>query len=342
MEALSIFLATTKDVSYILLSHPFYSIVGTLFLTVGLLTFYCRLTLGVCNSDQDMTGKTVLITGASDGIGKETARDLARRNARVLLACRNLGKANKVAQEIMEDTGNHNLVLKALDLSSFDSVRKCARDVLRTEKELHVLINNAGIISSGKRETTEDGCEKVMQTNHLGHFLLTLLLLDLLKKSSPSRIINVSSAAYTHAKLDVDDLNNEKSEPLYNMRYYFNSKLANIYFTKELASRLSGTGVTVNAVHPGAVRTNVFSGRNGLLVALSKLGFLFLGKSSAEGAQTTIHAAVHPNLERTTGKYFGDCKEEKLQGIASSRAMARRLFENSEKIVGLTFQGGTI
>ncbi|XP_054724565.1 retinol dehydrogenase 14-like [Uloborus diversus] len=284
-----------------------------------------------------MSGKTVLITGASDGIGKATARDIAKRNARVILACRNVGKANKVAEEIKAETGNFNIIVKALDLCSFESVRKCAEDVLSTEDKLHVLINNAGIVGPQTREVTEDGCEKVMQSNHFGHFLLTLLLLDLLKKSAPSRIINVSSVAYAFGKINIDDLNHEKTKYHY-MNVYSNSKLANIYFTRELASRLAGTGITVNTLHPGVVKTNIFFSSEGFYSTISKFMVFVLGKTSEEGAQTTIYLAVHPDVQRITGKYFSDCKEEKLQSWVPNRALERLFFESSEKVVGLTMK----
>ncbi|GIY55187.1 hypothetical protein CEXT_373191 [Caerostris extrusa] len=345
MEAMDICIATIKEISYLVINHPIYSSIGVVVCVFSLLKFYCRLTLGVCDCDAELSGKTVLITGASDGIGKAAAMDLARRKARVLLACRNKGKAERVAQEIRSATGNDNVVVKILDLCSFESVRRCARDVLDTEQKLHVLINNAGITGIGRnrREYTEDGCEKVMQSNHLGHFLLTALLLDLLKKSAPSRIINVSSDAYTFEKLDLNDMRNENVHS--DIALYANSKLANILFTKELAHRLSGTGLTVNALHPGCVETNIMDGSEGVFATMTKILFATIAKklemdimvTVEEGAQTTIHVSVDPRLERTTGKYFSDCKEVKLKGSANDRTLAKRLFEISEKIVGESY-----
>ncbi|GFT00687.1 hypothetical protein NPIL_303771 [Nephila pilipes] len=336
MEAMDIFLATTKEISYLIMNHPFYSAVGGFICFVSLLTFYCRLTLGICDCDQDLIGKTVLITGASAGIGKATACDLARRKARVILACRNVAKAEKVAKDIRSSTGNENVVVRHLDLCSFKSVRKCAKEILETEERLHILINNAGITDLGKeREITDDGCEKIMQSNHLGHFLLTLLLLDLLKKSSPSRIINVSSEAYNMANLDINDMKNDKK--LSNFSVYAISKLCNILFTKELALRLSGTGVTVNSLHPGCVKTDIMKENKGFFVLLSKCMFSTLAKTSEEGAQTTIHLTVAPELEKTTGKYFSDCKEKIVKGKANDMTLAKSLFEISEKITGATF-----
>jgi len=332
MGAMDIFLAATRDLSYSVLNHPIYSAIGCFAVSLLLLNFYCRLTCGMCDSEQDMQGKTVLITGGSAGIGKATAKDLARRNARVILACRNIEKALKVAKEISASTSNENVIVIHLELTSFDSVRKCAQHVLETEESLHVLINNAGIYSS-KRELTEDGCEKVMQANHLGHFLLTLLLLDLLKKSAPSRIINVSSKAYESGKIDLTDMTSKASKGFLDL--YSRSKLANILFTKELASRLSNTGVTVNALHPGAVKTDIMQSGSFLLGRFIRILMLVVGKSMEEGAQTSIYLAVHPEVEKITGKYFADCKEDSLKEIATDKTLAKLFFEESEKLVGL-------
>ncbi|KAF8791663.1 retinol dehydrogenase 12-like [Argiope bruennichi] len=334
MEAMDICLATTKEISYLILNHPIYSAIGAFICFVSLLKFYCRLTLGVYDGDHDLAGKTVLITGASAGIGKAAAYDFARRRARVLLGCRNLGKAERVAREIRSATGNDNVVVKQLDLCSFKSVRECARNVIETEQKLHILVNNAGI-AGHKRKLTEDGCEMTMQSNHFGHFLLTLLLLDLLKKSAPSRIINVSSEAYQMANLDLEDLTNEKNSA--DIKVYANSKLCNILFTKELAQRLLGTGVTVNALHPGCVKTDIMNNSEGLFALMTLFIFATVGKTMEEGAQTTVRLAVDPDLEKTTGKYFMDCKEKAVKGKANDMKLAKSLFELSEKIVGVSF-----
>ncbi|KFM62392.1 Retinol dehydrogenase 12, partial [Stegodyphus mimosarum] len=334
MEAMHICLATVRDLSYLIITYSPYSLVAGFAAFIFLLRFYCWLTLGICDCKESMEGKTVVITGASSGIGKATAFDLAKRGARVLLACRNRDKTEKVAEEIRSQTKNPNVIVKDLDLCSFRSVRKCAEDILKTEERLDVLINNAGV-TGRPPELTEDGCEKVMQSNYLGHFLFTLLLIDLLKKSAPSRIINVSSLAHAFAKLDVEDLKNEKR--LSDMNVYANSKLANILFSQELASKLHGTGVTVNSLHPGAVKTNILTGPTTFLILISKILFIIVGKSCEEGAQTTIHLAVDPRLEKVTGKYFSDCKEIKPSAKALDKKLAKHLFEITEKIVGISF-----
>jgi len=327
-------LAAVKELSYIIVQHPVLSIIGSFVLFGYLVRLYCKITMGICDVDQDMSGKTVLITGATAGIGKETALELAKRNARVLLACRNVVNAAKVAEEIKSCTGNPYVIVMSLDLSSFESVRKCAKDVLASEEKLHVLINNAGVTGI-PRNLTSDGCEQIMQTNHFGHFLLTLLLLDLLKRSTPSRIINISSSGHASANLDLDDLSNQRG--LSPLDVYLNSKLANILFTRELAERLRGTHVTVNSLHPGCVKTTIMDTTEPPILWIAKCMSFLIGRTPKEGAQTTIQLAVDPRLEKTTGKYFMDCKEAKVSKAAENKATAKRLFELSERTVGVSF-----
>ncbi|GBN61870.1 Retinol dehydrogenase 14 [Araneus ventricosus] len=206
---------------------------------------------------------------------------------------------------------------------------------LRHIVEIGPVVKTGVLCQGRKRKLTEDGCEMVMQSNHFGHFLLTLLLLDLLKKSAHSRIINVSSEAYQLANLDFEDLTNEKNSA--EIKVYANSKLCNILFTKELAHRLSGTGITVNALHPGCVKTDIMNNSEGLFALMTLFIFATVGKTIEEGAQTTIRLAVDPELEKTTGKYFMDCKEKPVKGKANDMKLAKSLFEISEKIVGVSF-----
>ena len=190
---------------------------------------------GVCRSKARLDGKTVIITGANTGIGKETALDLAKRGARVILACRDLDKANTAANEIREASGNSGILVKKLDLASKNSVREFADGIVKGETKLDILINNAGIMCCPCWKT-EDGFDMQFGVNHLGHFLLTNLLIDLLKRSAPSRVVNVSSNAH-RGEIDLDDLNSEKSYS--RVGAYSNSKLANILFTRELSRRTS-------------------------------------------------------------------------------------------------------
>lgn len=283
-----------------------------------------------------LDGKTVIITGANVGIGKETAMDIARRGARVILACRDLEKAEKAAASIREQTGNGNVLVHKLDLASLESVRAFAKKIQDTETQLDVLVNNAGIMRCPKWKT-EEGFEMQFGVNHLGHFLLTNLLLELLKKSAPSRIVNVSSIVHTKGKINFDDINMDQKYD--SAASYSQSKLANVLFTRELAKLLVGTGVTANSLHPGVVLTDL--GRHilptvslWLKVALSPLVF-FICKNPWQGAQTNIHCAVAKELEKTTGLYFSDCAPKEPAPQAKDDEVARRLWELSAQMVGL-------
>ncbi|OCT81271.1 retinol dehydrogenase 14 [Xenopus laevis] len=282
-----------------------------------------------------MRGKTVIITGANCGIGKATAAELVKQEARVILACRDQGRAEEAAAELRREAGDRGeIVIKQLDLSSLQSVRRFCQEVLKEEPRLDVLINNAGIFQCPYTKT-EDGFEMQFGVNHLGHFLLTHHLLGLLKSSAPSRIVVVSSKLYKYGEINFDDLNSEKS---YSKSFgYSRSKLANILFTRELAMRLEGTGVTVNALHPGIVRTNL--GRHINIPILIKPLFNVVSwalfKTPEEGAQTSIYLASSPEVEEVSGKYFGNCKEEELLPKAMDDLVARKLWDISEVMVGL-------
>ena len=210
---------------------------------------------GVCRSQARLDGKTAIITGANSGIGLETAVDLAKRNARVILACRSVERGERAAVEVRKRSGNDNVVFVQLDLASLESVRKFSAKILEEEPRIDILINNAGVMMIQTRQLTKDGFEMQFGTNHLGHFLLTNLLLDRIKEAPSARIVNVSSVAYRFGSVDMDNLNSER-------RYspvgaYGQAKLSNILFTRSLAKRLQGTGVTTNAVHPGGIRTGL-------------------------------------------------------------------------------------
>lgn len=303
---------------------------------VGLFTVKKWMAGGVCRSKVQLDGKTVLITGGNTGIGKETAVDLARRGARVILACRDMDRANRAAEDIRKQSGNDNVIVKKLDLASLQSVRQLAKDVLATEERLDILINNAGIMSCPKWQT-EDGFEMQFGVNHLGHFLLTNCLLDLLKKSSPSRIVNVSSLAHERGQIYFDDINQEKDYRPW--KSYGQSKLANVLFTRELAKKLQGTGVTTYSLHPGVIRTEL--GRHfwptiPLWKRVVYTPLMFLIKSPTEGAQTTIYCAVEESLQNESGLYYSDCalKTAAPQGLDDEAA--KKLWDVSASMVGLT------
>ncbi|ESO85369.1 hypothetical protein LOTGIDRAFT_154862 [Lottia gigantea] len=281
-----------------------------------------------------MTGKTAIVTGANVGIGKATALDLARRNARVILACRDLKKAEKAVKDIRGYTSNGELIVKQLDLASLKSVRQFCQDICQEESHLDVLINNAGVFQCPYMKT-EDGLEMQMGVNHFGHFLLTNLLLDLLKKSAPSRVVIVSSALLKRGKINFDDINSEESYSP--SKGYANSKLANALFARELSQRLQGTGVNVYCLHPGVVATDL--GRHlvpqALLGVLRPLAGLVL-KTSTEGCQTVVYCSVEPELDNETGNYYGDCHQKPWSPAASDLMSAKKLWEVSSILTGLS------
>lgn len=294
------------------------------------LKVYIKFTTGYCRSDATIHGKTVLITGANTGIGKEAAKELARRGGRIILACRDLEKAKKARDEIIESTKNENIIIKKLDLLSFSSVREFVADIKSTEERIDILINNAGV-GAMRQNYTEDNLLPTMQVNYFSTYLLTLLLIDLLKKSAPSRIIMVSSIAHKYAKLDLNTINVRKA--CGHQRLYNNSKLCLMLFTNELARKLSKTGVTVNSVHPGAVLTDIFKSipkaYYRIFLVIARMYF----KTPYEGAQTLVHLAVTPGLENVTGKYFVDCAEAEQLPLAKDEGMAKKLWELTEQFV---------
>jgi len=278
-----------------------------------------------------MKGKIVLITGATSGIGKETALGLAKMGATVVLVGRSREKLDRVAGSIASATGNRTIDTMICDLASMENVRKLASNFKQKYQRLDVLINNAGEIV-GERRTTVDGFEYTLALDHLSHFLLTMLLLDRIKASAPARIINVSSSAHMFGRIDFDDLMGEKK---YNpMKAYGQAKLANLLFARELARRLAGTGVTANAVHPGTVRTNFGKGMKGRWRIFLWLGSPFM-IDAEEGAETSIFVASSPEVAGVTGKYFAKKKEKRSSKRSHDQAAAERLWEVSSKLTGI-------
>ncbi|XP_039990103.1 retinol dehydrogenase 13-like isoform X2 [Xiphias gladius] len=290
----------------------------------------------ICRSKARLDGKTVLITGGNTGIGKETAVDLAKRGAKVILACRDLDRANKAAEDVRKRSGNDSVIVKKLDLASLQSVRQLAKDILASEERLDVLINNAGVMGCPKWQT-EDGFEMQFGVNHLGHFLLTNCLLDLLKKSAPSRIVNVSSLAHERGHIYFDDINQEKEYRPW--KSYAQSKLANVLFTRELSNRLQGTEVTTYSLHPGVIRTELgrhFWPTMPLWKRVVYTPLMFLIKSPTEGAQTTIYCAVEESLQNKSGLYYSDCAPKTAAPQGLDDDAAKRLWDLSASMVGLT------
>lgn len=300
-------------------------------LIVFIVKAYQKLTLGICRSSRHMVGKVVIVTGGNSGIGLETAKDLANRGARVILACRNVRRAAAAKDEIITFSGNKNVHCLQLDLSSLRSVREFCNHILKTEKRLDVLINNAGAGGLGNYKT-EEGLHVGMQVNYFAPFLLTCYLLPLLKSSAPSRIVNVSSMLHKYGEMDFDNLNMEKYWSDYLV--YANSKLFLILVTVELSRRLEGTGVTVNCLHPGVAATNIFRNiPNSYLRSILKscIGFMF--QSSWEAAQTSIYLSVSPEVTNVSGKYYCDCREKKPSKLAQDKELAKKLFSETERLV---------
>ncbi|XP_061885826.1 retinol dehydrogenase 12 [Entelurus aequoreus] len=291
---------------------------------------------GVCRSRRRQDGKTVLVTGANTGIGKETCRELARRGARVVMACRDLARAERAAEEIRQSTGNGNVVIRHLDLSSLYSVRQFAKEFLDSEDRLDILVNNAGVMMCPKW-LTEDGLETQLAVNHLAHFLLTNLLLPKLKSSAPSRVVTVSSIAHRGGRIDFDDLLFDK-RPYSPLVSYQQSKLANVLFSRELARRLRGSGVSSFCLHPGVIRTELGRHVEGwfpMLGAVLRLPSLLFMKTPWQGCQTSLYCAVTPGLEAQSGSYFSDCTLKEAAPEGRDDEAAGRLWRESMRLVEL-------
>jgi NAD(P)-dependent dehydrogenase (short-subunit alcohol dehydrogenase family) len=279
----------------------------------------------------NMNGRICLVTGGTNGIGKSTAQELARMGATVIIVGRDAQKTSKAVKEIRAASGNPKVGSMLADLSSQQDVRRLAHEFKGKYSHLHVLINNAGAVFM-KRQLSVDGIEMTFTLNHLAGFLLTNLLLDTLKASGPARIINVSSGAHTSGKIEFDNLQGER---VYSPRVYENSKLANILFTIELARRLKGTGVTVNALHPGFTATGFAKNNGKAIAALVSIFAPFVARSPAKGAETSIYLASSPSVESTTGKYFYDSHVIPAASQATDMVVARRLWDVSAEMVHL-------
>jgi NAD(P)-dependent dehydrogenase (short-subunit alcohol dehydrogenase family) len=279
-----------------------------------------------------MNGRICLVTGATNGIGRETAVGLAERGATVVVAGRDAARGREAVAEIQRRSGRRDVGLLVADLSSQAEVRRLAAEFCARHGQLHVLVNNAAVITP-KRTMTADGLETQLAVNHLAPFLLTHLLLDLMKASAPARIVNVSSQVERLGVVDFDDLGRAK-RPYERLDAYNQSKLANILFTTELARRLSGTGVTANCLHPGVIGTNLlaaYEGRPSLLKFMTKRG----RPSPKEGAVTSLFVATSPTLDGVSGKYFRESAESRPSPKALDETIAARLWEVSARLTGV-------
>ncbi|CAG2169959.1 unnamed protein product [Oppiella nova] len=318
-----------------------------------------------CESTRRLDGQVVVITGANTGIGKETALHLSLRGAKIIIACRDVDKGKEAITEILVKNPNANLNVLKLDLSSLASVREFAKNVSLNESNIDILINNAGLGMCPEWQTkegyemvfgtnhldilinnaglgmcpewqTKEGYEMVFGTNHLGHFLLTLLLLPLLRKSPKARVINVSSVAYKMGKIDFENINLRNG--VYNgITAYSQSKLANILFSRELSKRLGpNSPVTTYSLHPGPVKTNRSRYmENKSLKAFYDTMTTLLYLRPEMGCQTTLYCALEESLDRETGLYYNNCREEKLWANGSDDKSAERLWNLSCDLVHL-------
>ena len=277
-----------------------------------------------------MQGKVAIVTGANTGIGRETAKELAREGAHVFLACRSREKTQPVLDEInglIQDKDQAKAEFLPLDLGSFDSVRKCAELFLEKNLPLHLLVNNAGL--AGAKGMTESGFEVTFGVCHVGHFLLTTLLLDKLKQSAPARIVVVSSKIHKRPKkFDLSDVR-APTKTLDGLKEYGLAKLANVLFAKALAKRLQGTGVTTYALHPGVVASDVW---RAIPWPLDKLIKLFM-ISTEEGAKTSLYCAMADEVAGQSGLYYDECKVTEPSPLALDEGLAERLWKESEKWV---------
>jgi len=279
-----------------------------------------------------MKGKVALITGASSGIGRETALGLARVGTGLVLVCRDKEKGEAAKEEIARTTGNNSIELLIADLLSQRQVRRVAIEFEATHPRLELLVNNAGAGFVDYSET-EDGIERTMAINYFTPFLLTNLLLETLKNSAPARVINVTSSEHYDAHLDLDNVNKDSRMGIAGADAYRRSKLAIILFTYELARRLQGTGVTVNCLNPGAVRTKIWS-QAGALTPLFRFMSLFM-LSAEKGAQSSLYLAASPEVEGVSGKYFDKKVPKRSSETSYDEAMAKRLWVLSEQMTGL-------
>jgi NAD(P)-dependent dehydrogenase (short-subunit alcohol dehydrogenase family) len=281
-----------------------------------------------------MDGKAVLVTGGNSGIGKAAAMSLAKMGADVVLLCRNREKGEKARVEISSRSGKPVDMVIA-DMLRMSEVRKAAAELLSGRPRLDVLLNNAGADFVGYQET-EDGIERTMALNYFSQFLLTNLLLPTLKKSAPSRVVNVSSDGHYAARIDFENINGKGKMGAGGLGAYSRSKLAIVLFTYELARRLKGTGVTANCLHPGAVRTNIWA-HAGVFTPITRLASLFMLSPEA-GAKTSVYLASSPEVEGVTGEYFEKCKPKRSSQESYDEAEAARLWELSERMTGLVAQ----
>ena len=279
-------------------------------------------------SPESLNRRVALVTGASSGIGYEAASQLAARGATVVLLCRDAGRGEAARARIIEATSNDRVELLLTDMGSQAQVRRIAAEFRERHDQLHILVNNAGAIQR-RRELTEDGLERTFAANHLGTFLLTRQLLDLVQASAPARIINVASSAHARGPLDFADL--DSSEDWAGMRAYGRSKLGNVMFSYELARRLESSGVTVNAIHPGLVATRFGRGVRWVRLGIAVARWFMV--SPEDSGADIVHLATAPELEGVTGTYFVRREQQQSSEFSRDESLQQRLWTASEVLV---------
>lgn len=280
----------------------------------------------------DVRGKSILLTGATNGIGLEASVDLAKRGAKLVMVGRDPARTDAARADVEQRSGSKEVTSLLCDFESQEAIRKLAEDYRARHDRLDVLVNNAGTVNKTRR-LTKDGIEATFAVNHLGYFLLTNLVLDLLEKSAPSRVVIVASVGHRRGTMDFDDLGYERG--YFIMKAYTRSKLGNVLFANELARRLAKKGVTSNSLHPGGVATNIWSGAPGwakpILTVFAKPFMI----TPEQGAQTIVQLVTSPDLEGVTGQYFEKKRPVKPAPLAQDEQLASRLWSVSEKMVGL-------
>jgi len=283
----------------------------------------------------DVKGKTSLVTGASSGIGREASVQLARRGARVVMVGRDKAKTEAALADVIARSGSKEVSHLLCDFASQAAIRELAAAVRERHERLHILVNNAGGVNRA-RQLTADGLEATFAVNHLGPFLLTNLLVELLVSSAPARVVTVASVGHRQGSLDFNDLSFERGYSI--MRAYARSKLGNVLFAAELARRLEGRGVTSNSVHPGSVNTNIWNGAPPLAKPIITLLLRPFFISAEKGATHVVALATRPDLEGVTGKYFEKAKLVEPAPLARDVALARSLWDVSASLVHLPAQ----
>jgi len=288
---------------------------------------------GVCFDKVDLSDKVIIITGSNCGIGFETAKALAKMNGHIIMACKKSAKTEHACEILKMASPSKKVEAMELDLSSLESIRSFVSDFKAKDIPLHILINNAGVVGGQTRKTTKDGFEMSFGINHLGHFLLTNLLLDKLKETK-GRIVNVSTNLHKDFSIDFDDLQYE-TRKWHAMNEYSITKLMIVSFSIELQRRLEGTGVNVFSLHPGVVRTGIVREASlGMRIGFG-LAVSIFGKNTKQGSQTSIYAAISPSLNEKGGSYLADCEISKASDEANNPEIAKKLWDISAEMVGL-------